>query len=59
MAKKPNVRLIVALAQTLGMEIVAEGTETSEQVDFLRQLGCEYGQGYYFSRPVPPEQIHF
>ncbi|HEX7177127.1 MAG TPA: EAL domain-containing protein [Pyrinomonadaceae bacterium] len=46
------VRTIVMLAQTLGMDVVAEGVETKEQLALLRQLGCEYGQGYYFSKPV-------
>ncbi len=46
------VRTIVVLAQNLGMDVVAEGVETNEQLALLRQLGCEYGQGYYFSRPV-------
>jgi predicted signal transduction protein with EAL and GGDEF domain len=46
------VKLIVGLARTLGLEIVAEGTETSEQVDYLRELGCSLGQGYYFARPA-------
>jgi diguanylate cyclase (GGDEF)-like protein/PAS domain S-box-containing protein len=46
------VRTIVMLAQTLGMDVVAEGVETKEQLNNLRQLGCEYGQGYYFSKPL-------
>ncbi|MBC7933241.1 MAG: EAL domain-containing protein, partial [Rubrivivax sp.] len=45
------VRTIVMLAQVLGMDVVAEGVETKEQLKILRDLKCEYGQGYYFSRP--------
>jgi diguanylate cyclase (GGDEF)-like protein/PAS domain S-box-containing protein len=45
------VRTIVMLAQVLGMDVVAEGVETREQLKLLRDLRCEYGQGYYFSRP--------
>jgi EAL domain-containing protein (putative c-di-GMP-specific phosphodiesterase class I) len=46
------VSAIVALAHTLGMEVVAEGVETAEQYAHLKALGCEYAQGYYFSKPV-------
>ena len=45
------VRTIVMLAQNLGMDVVAEGVETKEQLALLRKLGCENGQGYFFSRP--------
>jgi diguanylate cyclase (GGDEF)-like protein/PAS domain S-box-containing protein len=48
------VRTIVMLAQILGMDVVAEGVETKEQLALLRKLGCENGQGYYFSRPATP-----
>ena len=51
------VRLIVGLAHTLGLDVVAEGTETAEQVDYLAALGCGYAQGYYFSRPVAPATV--
>lgn len=46
------VRTIMALAHNLGMDVIAEGPEDVEQVAQLREIGCEYGQGYYFSRPV-------
>jgi len=46
------VRTVITLAQTLGMDVVAEGVETNQQLALLRQLGCENGQGYYFSKPV-------
>jgi diguanylate cyclase (GGDEF)-like protein/PAS domain S-box-containing protein len=46
------VRTIVGLAQNLGMDLVAEGVETYDQITILRKLGCEYGQGYFFSKPI-------
>jgi EAL domain-containing protein (putative c-di-GMP-specific phosphodiesterase class I) len=46
------VRTIVVLAQNLGMDVVAEGVETPEQLMLLRELNCENGQGYLFSKPV-------
>jgi len=46
------VRTISTLARNLGMEVIAEGIETEEQHQQLKSLGCEYGQGYLFSRPV-------
>lgn len=49
------VQAIVTLAQTLRMDVVAEGIELSEQVSPLLALQCEYGQGYFFSRPVDSE----
>ena len=46
------VATIVTLAHNLGMSVIAEGVETAAQLELLRQMGCEYGQGFYFSRPV-------
>jgi diguanylate cyclase (GGDEF)-like protein/PAS domain S-box-containing protein len=46
------VHTIVTLARTLGMSVTAEGLETAEQVSHLRNLSCELGQGYFFSKPV-------
>ena len=37
------------------MHTIAEGIETKEQGDFLRSVGCEYGQGYYYARPMPAD----
>jgi len=51
------IRLLVGLARTLGLDVVAEGIETAAQLQYLRGLGCSYGQGYYFARPASPE--HF
>jgi EAL domain-containing protein (putative c-di-GMP-specific phosphodiesterase class I) len=42
---------IMALARSLGLDVVAEGIERAEQADVLRRLGCTYGQGYHFARP--------
>lgn len=50
------VRTIIGLARNLGMDVVAEGTEMLEEVKFLKNLNCEFAQGYYFSRPVGNEQ---
>lgn len=47
------VRAIAGLARSLGMDMVAEGIETQAQLEWLRDLGCRYGQGYWFSPPVP------
>jgi len=44
---------IIAMAHRLGLSVIAEGVETREQCDLLRSIGCDYGQGYFFSRPVP------
>lgn len=46
------VRTIIELARVLGMDVVAEGIETCEQYQLLRQLGCRFGQGYLFARPL-------
>src|SRR4029453_13453447 len=46
------VRLIVGLAKTVGLKVVAEGIETRAQLDLLREIGCEFGQGYYFAAPM-------
>jgi len=51
------VQTIIMLGHNLGMDIVAEGVETAEQLENLRRLHCEYGQGYYFSRPVAVDAI--
>jgi EAL domain-containing protein (putative c-di-GMP-specific phosphodiesterase class I) len=46
------VRTISGLAHNLGMDVVAEGVETREQLEILRGLGCQFGQGYFFSKPI-------
>jgi diguanylate cyclase (GGDEF)-like protein len=51
------VAMIVSLAHTLGLRVVAEGVEDNEQVRLLRELGCDQIQGFYVSRPVPPQDV--
>ncbi len=46
------LRSIVAMSHELGKKVVAEGVETSEDADFLRSIGCEYAQGFYFGEPM-------
>lgn len=48
---------IVAMARSLGMHVVAEGVDIVEQLDLLRQIGCQCAQGFYFSRPIPADQF--
>ena len=49
------VRSIIALAHSFGKHVIAEGVETGEQFALLQSLGCEYGQGYFFSKPLESE----
>ncbi len=51
------VHSILSLAGSLDLKVVAEGVETQEQADMLRELSCDELQGYLFSRPLPPEQF--
>ena len=47
------IEALLVLARGLGLKVVAEGIETAAQADFLAALGCDEGQGYLYSRPVP------
>ena len=51
------VRSIVLMGHELGLNVVAEGIETIEQMSSLGNLGCEFGQGYYLSKPLPVREV--
>jgi diguanylate cyclase (GGDEF)-like protein/PAS domain S-box-containing protein len=51
------VEAIIAMAHSLQLKVVAEGVETKAQFDFLRSLGCDQIQGYYFSKPIPASEV--
>lgn len=48
---------IVVMAHKLGLKVIAEGVETREQFELLKAIGCDYGQGYLFSKPLPADQF--
>lgn len=52
---KNVISCVTELAHTLDMKVVCEGVERQEHVDFLKKIGCDYGQGYFFSKPIPEE----
>ncbi|HHY90160.1 MAG TPA: EAL domain-containing protein, partial [Clostridiales bacterium] len=57
-SKKQNlVDLIIGMAKSLNLTVVAEGIETKEQLAYLKKLGCHLGQGYLFSKPLPSKEI--
>ncbi len=51
------VEAVISLGHKLGMTVIAEGVETAEQVEFLREHGCDEAQGFYFSRPMKPHDF--
>jgi len=51
------IRTILALAKSLGLSTVAEGVETKEQLEFVREGGCDYAQGFYFAKPMRFEEV--
>ncbi|MBX9848065.1 MAG: EAL domain-containing protein, partial [Rhodocyclaceae bacterium] len=51
------VEAVIGMSKTLGLMILAEGVETEDQLAILQRLGCEAGQGYLFSRPLPPSEL--
>ena len=50
-------KAIIQLGHSLGLKVIAEGVESERQPEFLRESGCDEPQGYYFSRPIPAEEL--
>jgi diguanylate cyclase (GGDEF)-like protein len=55
--KEAMVKYIIEMAHSLNMKIIAEGFEQKEQFDFFKSLGCDFYQGYYFSKPLPIDEL--
>ena len=51
------VEVIIKMGQTLGIKVVAEGVEEEEQLDMLKQFGCDYVQGYLLGKPMPYDKF--
>ena len=56
-SSKSIVTAIILMAHALGLKTIAEGVETKEQLDFLKEQACDMYQGYYFSKPLPPDEL--
>jgi len=50
------IHAVMAFARILNLKVIAEGIETAEQLAQLRAFGCNWGQGYYFAKPLPPAE---
>lgn len=55
--QQPILEATIALAKVLSLTVTAEGVETSTQLDYIHQLGCEYAQGYFFAKPLPEAEL--
>ena len=51
------VEIMIQIARLLEVPVIAEGVETKEQMELLKSIGCDIIQGYYFSKPLPPEEF--
>lgn len=51
------IGVMLSIAKIYGLKVIAEGVETKEQLDYLKNLGCQYAQGYYFSKPLPLDSL--
>jgi EAL domain-containing protein (putative c-di-GMP-specific phosphodiesterase class I) len=53
------MQAILTMGEGMGIPVIAEGIETPTQRELLQKMGCRYGQGYLFARPLPAAEIHF
>jgi EAL domain-containing protein (putative c-di-GMP-specific phosphodiesterase class I) len=51
------VRAVITVAKSLGLAVTAEGIESADQLEHLRSLGCDHGQGYYFAKPMSSDRV--
>ena len=51
------LQMLINMIKQLGFKVLAEGVETEEQVNLLKEAGCRFAQGYYYARPMPVEQF--
>jgi EAL domain-containing protein (putative c-di-GMP-specific phosphodiesterase class I) len=56
-SSKTIAETIIVMAHKLGLKVVAEGVETTEQRDWLKSAGCDYAQGFLFAPPLPPQEF--
>jgi EAL domain-containing protein (putative c-di-GMP-specific phosphodiesterase class I) len=56
-ASAPCMRKTIAVAESLDLDVVAEGIENIHQLELLREMRCRYGQGYHFARPMTAEDF--
>ncbi len=55
-SSKQYVASIISIGRVMNLEIISEGVETADQLDTLKEIGCDYIQGYIWGRPMPPEE---
>ena len=55
-SSRQYVAMIISIGHILDLKVISEGVETSDQVEVLKKIGCDYVQGYVWGRPMPPEE---
>ena len=57
LARQAMAKAIVHFAKAIGADVIAEGIENAQELEMLKEIGVSYGQGYYFSKPIPAGDI--
>ena len=55
-SSKQYVAMIISIGHILDLKVISEGVESADQIDILKDIGCDYIQGYVWGRPMPPEE---